>query len=189
MKYPDPIDPRLLDLVMRDHDHAIYYSEKVIVSPRGNDVADPDIRLLKHILAKLTIYAKIDLYNGLEASDQALEDFLTTDPQRYFPPVLRRRYKDLIPVHRLSRQILATLIANNIVNRMGPAFVKRIQVDTGADIVTIARAYVVAREICQCSDIWRTIELLDNEIPATLQQSMMFEVSRILRHADTEFSQ
>ena len=134
-------------------------------------------------LAVILSYAKIDLYNGLEASDQALDDFLTTDPQRYFPPLLRKRFADLIPGHRLSRQILATLIANNIVNRMGPAFVKRVQVDTGADIVTIARAYVVAREVCQCSEIWHSIEDLDNVIPATLQQSMMFEVSRILRHA------
>jgi glutamate dehydrogenase len=134
-------------------------------------------------LAVILSYAKIDLYNGLESSDQALDDFLTTDPQRYFPPVLRRRYVELIPGHRLSRQILATLIANNIVNRMGPAFVKRMQVDTGADIVTIARAYVVAKEVCQASEIWQMIEMLDNEIPATIQQSMMFDVSRILRHA------
>ncbi len=48
-------------------------------------------------LAVILSYAKIDLYNGLEKSDQALDDFLTTDPQRYFPPVLRRRYPDLIP--------------------------------------------------------------------------------------------
>jgi glutamate dehydrogenase len=134
-------------------------------------------------LSVILSYAKIDLYNGLEGSRQGLEDFLTTDPQRYFPPVLRKRYTDLIPTHRLSRQILATLIANNIVNRMGPAFVKRMQADTGSDIVTIARAYVVAREVCQASDIWHTIEALDNEIPATLQQSMMFDVGRILRHA------
>jgi len=134
-------------------------------------------------LAVVLSYAKIDLYNGLQSSDQALDDFLTTDPQRYFPPVLRRRYVELIPVHRLSRQILATLIANNIVNRMGPAFVKRMQVDTGADIITIARAYVVAREVCQAGEIWHTIESLDNEIPATIQQSMMFDVGRILRHA------
>jgi glutamate dehydrogenase len=134
-------------------------------------------------LAVVLSYAKIDLYNGLEDSDQALDDFLTTDPQRYFPPVLRRRYQDLIPDHRLSRQILATLIANNIVNRMGPAFLKRVQVDTGADTVTIARAYVVAREVCQARDIWHTIEALDNKIPATLQQEMMFQVSRVLRHA------
>jgi glutamate dehydrogenase len=134
-------------------------------------------------LAVILSYAKIDLYNGLESSDQGLEDFLTTDPQRYFPPILRKRYTDLIPAHRLSRQILATLIANNIVNRMGPAFVKRVQVDTGADVVTIARAYVVAREICQASDTWRLIEDLDNEIPAQIQQGMMFDVGRILRHA------
>ena len=53
-------------------------------------------------LAVILSYAKIDLYNGLNRSDQALEDFLTTDPQRYFPPVLRRRFQDLIPDHRLQ---------------------------------------------------------------------------------------
>jgi glutamate dehydrogenase len=128
-------------------------------------------------------YAKIDLYDGLIASNQSLEDFLTTDPQRYFPAVLRRRYPDLIASHRLSPQILATLIANNIVNRMGPAFVKRVQQDTSVSCVTIARAYVVAREICQATEMYQTIESLDNEIPPTVQQTMMFEVSRILRHA------
>jgi glutamate dehydrogenase len=66
---------------------------------------------------------------------------------------------------------------------MGPAFLKRIQVDTGAHTVTIARAYVVAREVCQAREIWHTIEALDNKIPATLQHEMMFDVSRILRHA------
>jgi glutamate dehydrogenase len=134
-------------------------------------------------IAVILSYAKIDLYNGLAESGSTLEDFLTTDPQRYFPPVLRRRYQDLIPGHRLSREILATLIANNIVNRMGPAFVQRLQHDTGAGDVTIARAYVVAREVTQASEIWRAIEALDNQVPATVQQSMMFEVSRILRHA------
>lgn len=133
-------------------------------------------------IAVVLSYAKIDLYDGLIASNEALDDFLTIHPQRYFPPLLRRRYQDLIPSHRLSREILGTLIANDIVNRMGPAFVKRVQQDTGANIVTIARAYVVAREICQASQIWRTIEALDNEIPATLQHHMMFEVSRVLRH-------
>jgi len=134
-------------------------------------------------LAVILSYAKIDLYNGLVDSSAGLEDFLTTDPQRYFPPILRRRFTDLIPGHRLSRQILATLIANNIVNRMGPAFVKRVEVDTGANIVTIARAYVVAREVCQASEILHAIESLDNEVPATVQQSIMFDVGRILRHA------
>ena len=133
-------------------------------------------------LAVVLSYAKIDLYNGLIKSDQSLDDFLAIDPQRYFPPLLRRRYLDLIPGHRLSRQILATLVANDIVNRMGPAFAKRVQVDTGTSIVTVARAYAVARAICRAGPLLRKIESLDYEIPARAQVSMMFEVSRTLRH-------
>jgi len=133
-------------------------------------------------LAVVLSYAKIDLYNGLIKSDQSLEDFLAIDPQRYFPPLLRRRYLDLIPSHRLSRQILATLVANDIVNRMGPAFAKHVQVDTGASIVTVARAYAVARAICRAGPLLRKIESLDYEVPARAQVSMMFEVSRTLRH-------
>ena len=133
-------------------------------------------------LAVVLSYAKIDLYNGLIASNETLEDFLKVDPLRYFPTVLRRRYSEFLAGHRLSRQILATLIANDIVNRMGPAFVKRIQLDTGASIVTIARAYTVARQICRAGPLLRKIESLDDEIPASAQMSMMFEVSRTLRH-------
>ncbi len=134
-------------------------------------------------LAVVLSYAKIDLYNGLIGSKELLVDFLAIDPQRYFPPVLRRRYADLLPEHRLSREILATLVANDLVNRMGPAFVKRVQLDTGANIVTVARAYEVARIICRAAPLLRTIESLDYEIPASAQVEMMFEVSRTLRHA------
>ncbi|HEX5788725.1 MAG TPA: NAD-glutamate dehydrogenase [Woeseiaceae bacterium] len=133
-------------------------------------------------LAVILSYAKIDLYNGLIASTDSFEDFLAADPPRYFPAVLRRRYGDLLPTHRLSRQILATMIANNIVNRMGPSFVQRMLVDTNADIVTIARAYTVARQIIRAGNLLETIESLDYKVPATAQMSMMFEVSRTLRH-------
>ena len=134
-------------------------------------------------LAVVLSYAKINLYNGLIESGESLEDFLEIDPQRYFPDVLRRRYADLIPQHRLSREILGTLIANDIVNHMGPAFVQRTQADTGASIITIARAYETARIICAARPLLKDIEALDHEIPAKAQMMMMFDISRMLRHA------
>jgi glutamate dehydrogenase len=134
-------------------------------------------------LAVVLSYAKIDLYNGLINSQDSLEDFLHIDPHRYFPALLRRRYADLIPGHRLSRQILATLISNALVNRMGPAFAKRAQVDTGANIVTVARAYEVARIVCRAGPLLKEIESLDHKISARAQMLMMFEISRTLRHA------
>ena len=154
--------------------------------PDDSEIEDRRSRkqgLTRPELAVVLSYAKIDLYDGLIESEDTLEDFLRIDPQRYFPPVLRRRYVKLIPTHRLSRQILATLIANALVNRMGPAFVKRVQNDTGADVVTIARAYEVSRIICRAMPLLHSIESLDHKIPASAQLSMMFEVSRTLRHA------
>jgi len=134
-------------------------------------------------LAVILSYAKIDVYNGLVASGESLEDFLVTHPMRYFPEVLRRRYAEFLPTHRLSPQILATLIANDIVNRMGPAFVRRVQLDTGASVCAIARAYTVARQICRAGALNRTIQELDYEIPASVQMQLLFEVARTQRHA------
>ena len=154
--------------------------------PSESEIDDRRVRKQGFTRPELSVvlsYAKIDLYNGLIDSGATLEDFLIIDPQRYFPKVLRRRYSAYIPGHRLSRQILATLIANDLVNRMGPSFVTRVQEDTGADIITIARAYKVARQICRSRSLLQTIESLDNEIPANAQLSMMFQVSRTLRHA------
>jgi glutamate dehydrogenase len=154
--------------------------------PDDNEIEDRRLRKQGFTRPELSVilsYAKIDLYNGLIESGETLEDFLVVDPLRYFPGELRRRYKDFLPGHRLSRQILATLIANDLVNRMGPSFVKRLQVDTGANIVTIARAYTAARQICQAGPLLKAIEELDYEIPATTQMDMMFEISRSMRHA------
>jgi glutamate dehydrogenase len=154
--------------------------------PEESEIEDRRLRkqgFTRPELAVVLSYAKIDLYDGLIASGQTLEDFLIVDPLRYFPAVLRRRYTEFIPGHRLSRQILATLIANDLVNRMGPSFVRRINKDTGADVVTIARAYTVARQICQAGPLWKTIEELDHELPATTQVALLFEISRSLRHA------
>jgi len=134
-------------------------------------------------LAIVLSYAKIDLYNGLIASGEGLEDFLFVDRLRYFPAVLRKRFAEFIPGHRLSRQILATLIANDLVNNMGPAFVKRMQDDTSADIVTVARAYTAARQVCDIGSVYKMIEALDNELAASAQMTMLFELSRTLRHA------
>jgi len=154
--------------------------------PNDTEIEDRRLRqqgFTRPELAVILSFAKIDLYNGLVASGQTLEDFLVVDPLRYFPAVLRRRYADFRAGHRLSREILATLIANDLINRMGPSFVRRLQTDTSADVVTIARAYTIARKICQAGPLFRTIEQLDYEMAAQTQMMLMFEVSRSVRHA------
>ncbi len=54
------IDPRDIDLVMRDEDFVIYYQNKPLLTPNGNEVSYGDARLLRYILTGMTIRRKIN---------------------------------------------------------------------------------------------------------------------------------
>ncbi|HTX23922.1 MAG TPA: NAD-glutamate dehydrogenase [Steroidobacteraceae bacterium] len=133
-------------------------------------------------LAVVLAYGKIWLSHHLLSSDVPEDPYLSHELERYFPRALRRRFAKVIPHHRLRREIIVTATTNSLINRMGPVFVSRAQEDTGAEPARIARAYTAAREIFDMRALWARIEALDNRIPATLQYSMMYETSRLLRH-------
>ena len=65
---------------------------------------------------------------------------------KYFPRPLRRRFVDAIAGHRLRREIVATLVANSLVNRGLGEFVGDLGERTGRSAASIARAYIVARD-------------------------------------------
>jgi hypothetical protein len=54
------VDPKYLDLVMRDEDFVIYYKNAPIKSKNGNEVSHKDARLLRHILTYLALNRQID---------------------------------------------------------------------------------------------------------------------------------
>src|SRR5207244_4127681 len=81
----------------------------------------------------LLAYSKIWLNNHLLASDVPEDPYLSSELERYFPAPVRERFPRAIARHRLRREIIATATTNSLVNRMGPTFVPRAQVVTGAE--------------------------------------------------------
>ncbi len=73
-------------------------------------------------LAVLLAYAKIDLNHELLASTVPDDPHLGRALAEYFPPVLRERFADEIARHPLRREIIATSLANAIVNTGGMDF-------------------------------------------------------------------
>jgi glutamate dehydrogenase len=134
-------------------------------------------------LAVVLSYSKIALYSRLIDSNVPEDSYLVHELHSYFPAPLRRRYKPLMNQHRLSREIVATLVTNSMINRMGPVFAVRTAEETGADAAAIARAYSIAREIFDVRALWAAIEALDNQVHANTQYSMMFQTTRLLRQA------
>lgn len=134
-------------------------------------------------LSVLLAYCKIDIYRELVDSDVPEDTYLARELENYFPTPLRKRYAELMPKHRLRREIVATAITNSLVNRMGPTFCERMRDETGASTPAVARAYTIAREVYGIRDVWAAIEALDNKVPASLQIGMMVQTGRLVRHA------
>jgi glutamate dehydrogenase len=108
--------------------------------------------------------------------DPALE----IDLRGYFPQVLQQRYGDAILRHGLRREIIGTVLGNEIVNRGGLTFMSEIESHTSHSTEQIAKAYVVARTLLGLDALWPAIEALDNKIDAAVQLAQFAQVARAL---------
>jgi len=138
-------------------------------------------------LAVLLAYAKIVLQEDVLASPLPDDPHLTGGLPTYFPRRLQRRFADLIPQHRLHRDIIATYVANTIVNRMGPGFVVSVQETTGAPAANIARCYLICRRVFRVGELWGEVDELDDVIPAALQAEMRLEILDLIKRGTMWF--
>ncbi|MDF2764130.1 MAG: NAD-glutamate dehydrogenase [Rhodospirillales bacterium] len=133
--------------------------------------------------AVLLAYSKIALYDELLASSLPDDPALRDDLVSYFPEILGQRFPNAIQRHRLRREIIATVVVNDLVNRMGATFVFEMRERTGAAAEDVARAYLAGRAAFALPQIWQAIEGLDNKAPAALQYRMMLESVQLLERA------
>ena len=137
------------------------------------------IGLTEPELAVLLAYTKIVLNEQLLASDLLEDPYLEADLFRYFPSAVRDRLHDLIAVHPLRREIIATQVVNNLVNNAGTTFVFRMREETGAGSEEIARAHIVAREVFALDSFWKAVDELDNMVGADVQTRMRLAGRRL----------
>ena len=138
-------------------------------------------------LSVLISYAKVDLKEQLASSVIVDEPAVKTLCAEAFPQQLRNTYPDAIERHQLRREIIATQLANELVNRQGFTFVQRLRDATGADSALVASAYRVAREIEQAPQSWAALEALDFSVSAATQTALMQELMRRVRRTTRWF--
>jgi glutamate dehydrogenase len=134
-------------------------------------------------LAVIMAYQKIHLYRQLLDSDLPEDAFLYHDLERYFPPPLPDRFSEQMTRHRLKREIIATVVANQLVDRAGTTFAFRLTEETGALPAVLARAYAAAREVLDMRSYWDAIERLDNRVSAQTQLEMLIEGRRLVERS------
>jgi glutamate dehydrogenase len=112
-------------------------------------------------LAVLLATAKLALQAAIERSGLGIADELLPDLHAAFPAAMQERFGKAIDEHRLRGEIVATKLANRIVNRMGVLYPFELAEEEGAAIADIAGMFVVAERLFDLPTLWREIETTD----------------------------
>lgn len=152
-----------------------------------NDRKQKNRGLTRPELSVLISYSKAELKEALVDAVITDDPYLSRELHTAFPQQLNERYQTLLQQHRLYREIIATQIANDIVNTMGINFVDRLRASTGADEAAIARAFILARDVFGVQQIWQQVEALDHKVTSDIQTEMMLEIQHLLRRGTRWF--
>ncbi len=131
-------------------------------------------------LAVLMAYGKMQLHQALLESDLPGRDGVRPYLDGYFPMPVRQRFATDLAQHPLAREIVATMIANIVVNQAGSAFIADLSQKTGVSLVGITATYLTFDQALDAGDIRRQISALDNRITAERQYAILLMLEHTL---------
>ncbi|HEY3812159.1 MAG TPA: NAD-glutamate dehydrogenase [Caulobacteraceae bacterium] len=144
------------------------------------ELAQNNLGLTRPEIAVITAYGKIDLSEAIEASKAPDDPFFETTLVTYFPTPMKR-YEDEMRRHRLRREIIATVLANEIVNMAGPTFPERLRAGAECDTTALVTAFEAARQVFRLDEAWKAVNDLDLKVSAATQLQLYQEISGVLR--------
>ncbi|GAA0842484.1 hypothetical protein GCM10009113_10740 [Marinobacter szutsaonensis] len=148
--------------------------------PDDDELRERSGGLTRPELSVLLSYTKIELKQVLMAAPIVRDPRFSRVLFSAFPVSMREAFPEAIEAHPLRAEIVATQIANDIINRMGITWVERIRNTTGADAGRIAAAYLISVEIHDVDRQWEAIEKLDGRVDASVQADLFSDVIHLV---------
>ncbi|MCC9146452.1 MULTISPECIES: NAD-glutamate dehydrogenase [unclassified Arthrobacter] len=134
-------------------------------------------------LAVLAAYAKIELTKALTRSNLADDPYFAGTLRRYFPKQIVERFGDQLDTHPLRREIISTVVANDMINIGGITFAFRIIEETSATEAEAARAFTSLREIYGIDKVLAGLGALPADFPTQTWSMMHLDLRRLLDRA------
>jgi glutamate dehydrogenase len=131
-------------------------------------------------LAVLLATAKQGLTDALLDSSLPDSEYIEQDLRAYFPPKIVERFGHLIAGHPLRRELVAMIVANDVVNSQGITFVSRVVSETGAEASDVVRAYRIARDVTGAVARWERVEALVGRLEPVLLDELMARTDRLV---------
>jgi len=143
-------------------------------------------------LAVVLSMSKIALQDAAEQLELSKEKLLEPELFASFPKPMRAPHAQSIRAHRLRDEIIATRVANRIVNRLGPVVALDMTEEEGASLGQVIVAFLVAERLLDLDRLWASIESAELpeharvELFAIAARSVHSHLSDILRAAGGE---
>lgn len=145
-------------------DERLHHNQKVISAPE---------------LSVLLAYAKIDLTDKLVSSELIQANNVERFLINYFPDDLHKFDKE-VKEHQLRKDIIATQMANYIINKMGLAFIVKMQSQSVSNVEDIVRSFLIAENLFNLPAIYKAIDLLDNKVNGSVQVDLMTKLQKLV---------
>ncbi|MCE7795491.1 NAD-glutamate dehydrogenase [Sphingobium sufflavum] len=118
-------------------------------------------------LAVLLATAKLSLQDAIEHNHLPDDPITRPDLFNAFPPEMQKKHKAAIEQHQLRREIVATEVANRIVNRIGIIPPLMLGEDEGFTLSDVAAAFIVAETLFDLPAIWASADTA--QMPETVR--------------------
>jgi glutamate dehydrogenase len=151
--------------------------------PSGDELAERRAAgrgLVRPEIAVLLALAKQHVTDTLLTDDLLDDPALGVDLRVSFPARVLDRVGDAIEAHPLRRELIATRVANDIVDRHGPTFVARRVAELGVPAAAVVRAQRIARDTLRAPALWSAVESLD-DVPVACRREAMALVEEAVR--------
>ncbi len=135
-------------------------------------------------LATLMAHVKLRLKDELLASELPDQEVFAGRLPEYFPEQLRDRFGTEIRGHQLRREIVVTMLINDLVDTAGISYAYRISEDAGVGPIDAVRSFVAVDEIFRVGEVWRAIRAAgDAGVTASVTDRMVLDLRRLIDRA------
>jgi len=184
-------DERLSKVYAKDFLGALSIIEKQIPAFKRSDFQIPkdenftamlndEGAIVRPILASILSYAKIFVKDLLVKSTLVDDSFALGYLYKYFPKSFVGIYEREISEHPLKRELIATTIADKVINFQGASFISDFERIGEEKFINKIKSYLICNQLFETNDIRYELFRQDFIIPADEQYELLSEMERTL---------
>ena len=163
--------------------HVAAFKRKDFQIPKDeniNEMLTKEGSIVRPVLASMLSYAKIFIKNLLLDSALVDETFSLGYLYKYFPKSFVGIYEHEISQHPLKRELIATILADKVINYQGVSFISDFERIGEEKFINKIKSYLICNQLFDTNNIRYEIFRQDFIMPNTQQYELLSEMERTL---------